>query len=96
MSLPFVFMMSFGRAMFRLRVDRRGFYLKVQESGCRWGKRIGYYRADSASYQAELFNQLEKDGVKYAITADQGQSGEGIDWVDQERGMEGTGERMWV
>jgi DDE family transposase len=35
------------------------------------GKRIGYYRADSASYQAELFNQLEEDGVKYAITVDQ-------------------------
>ena len=34
------------------------------------GKRIGYYRADSASYQAELFNQLEEDGVKYAISAD--------------------------
>jgi len=35
------------------------------------GKRIGYYRGDSASYQAELFNQLEEDGVKYGITADQ-------------------------
>jgi hypothetical protein len=35
------------------------------------GKKIGYYRADSASYQADLFNQLEEDGVKYAITADQ-------------------------
>lgn len=35
------------------------------------GKRIGCYRADSASYQAEVFNQLEKDRVKYAITVDQ-------------------------
>jgi hypothetical protein len=35
------------------------------------GKRIGNYRADSASYQAELLNQLEQDGVKYGITADQ-------------------------
>jgi len=35
------------------------------------GKGICYYRADSASYQAELFNQLEEDGVNYAITADQ-------------------------
>ena len=35
------------------------------------GKRIRYYRADSGSYQAELFNQLEQDGVKYAITVDQ-------------------------
>ncbi len=35
------------------------------------GKRIGNYRADSASYQAGLFNQLEEDKVNYAITADQ-------------------------
>jgi hypothetical protein len=35
------------------------------------GKVIRRYRADSASYQAELINQLEADGVKYAITADQ-------------------------
>src|SRR3989304_2337246 len=35
------------------------------------GKRIGNYRADSASYQAGLFNQLEQDGVKYGMTADQ-------------------------
>ncbi len=34
------------------------------------GKRIGYYRADSASYQAELINDLEEDKVKWAITAD--------------------------
>jgi hypothetical protein len=42
------------------------------------GKRIGYYRADSASYQAELFNQLEKDGVKYAITVDQDKAVKGL------------------
>ncbi|HWQ69122.1 MAG TPA: IS1380 family transposase [Patescibacteria group bacterium] len=35
------------------------------------GKRIGAYRADSASYQAELLNTLEADGVYFAITADQ-------------------------
>jgi len=35
------------------------------------GKTIRYYRADSASYQAEVFTQLEVDGVNYAITADQ-------------------------
>jgi hypothetical protein len=35
------------------------------------GKRIGYYRSDSASYQADLFNQLEEDGVRYGITVDQ-------------------------
>jgi hypothetical protein len=34
-------------------------------------KRIGAYRADSASYQAELINILEADGVRWAITADQ-------------------------
>ncbi len=35
------------------------------------GKRIGRYRADSASYCAELINELEADGVWWAITADQ-------------------------
>lgn len=35
------------------------------------GKRIGGYRADSASYQAELIDALEADGVRWAITADQ-------------------------
>lgn len=34
-------------------------------------KRIGFYRADSASYQEELINELEADGVFWAITADQ-------------------------
>lgn len=34
------------------------------------GNRIGKYRADSASYQAELINELEADGVKWGITAD--------------------------
>jgi hypothetical protein len=34
------------------------------------GKEIGYYRADSASYQADLINDLEEDGVKWGITAD--------------------------
>jgi len=35
------------------------------------GKRIAYYRADSASYQAELINALEADGVVWVITGDQ-------------------------
>lgn len=35
------------------------------------GKRIARYRADSASYQAELINELEADQVRWAITADQ-------------------------
>jgi hypothetical protein len=42
------------------------------------GKRIGYYRADSASYQSELFNQLEEDGVTYAITVDQDKAVKGV------------------
>jgi hypothetical protein len=49
---------------------QKAFYL-----GCKRrmpaGKRIRYYRSDSASYQADLFNQLEEDKVKYAITVDQ-------------------------
>jgi hypothetical protein len=35
------------------------------------GKRLGRYRADSASYQAALINELETDQVRWAITADQ-------------------------
>jgi hypothetical protein len=35
------------------------------------GKRIARFRADSASYQAELINQLEEDDVLWTITADQ-------------------------
>lgn len=34
------------------------------------GKRIGRYRADSASYQADVINELEKDGVLWTITTD--------------------------
>jgi len=49
---------------------QKEFYIECK-SRMSGGKRIGYYRSDSASYQAELFNQLEEDGVKYAITADQ-------------------------
>jgi hypothetical protein len=36
-----------------------------------WGKRMRYYRADSASWQADLINELERDSVIWAITADQ-------------------------
>lgn len=49
---------------------QKAFYLGCKER-MPLGKRIGYYRADSASYQAELFNQLEEDGVRYGVTADQ-------------------------
>ena len=34
-------------------------------------KRLARYRADSASYQAALINELEADEVRWAITADQ-------------------------
>jgi len=34
------------------------------------GKRIKHFRADSASYQAALLDELEEDGVKYAVGAD--------------------------
>ena len=49
---------------------QKGFYLQCKQRMPR-DKKIGYYRADSASYQADLFNQLEEDGVKYSTTADQ-------------------------
>jgi len=49
---------------------QKEFYLQCKQR-MPWGKRIGYYRGDSASYQGDFFNQLEEDGVKYAITADQ-------------------------
>lgn len=35
------------------------------------GKQIARFRADSASYQADLINQLEEDDVLWTITADQ-------------------------
>jgi hypothetical protein len=49
---------------------QKEFYLQCKQRMPR-GKRIGYYRGDSASYQAGLFNQLEEDGMRYGITADQ-------------------------
>ena len=49
---------------------QKEFYLQCKGRMPR-GKRIGYYRGDSASYQASLFNQLEEDGVKYGVTVDQ-------------------------
>jgi hypothetical protein len=52
---------------------QKEFYLQCKHRMPR-GKRIGSYRADSASYQAGLFNQLEEDGVKYGITVDQDQA----------------------
>jgi hypothetical protein len=49
---------------------QKAFYLECR-GRMPFGKRIGYYRSDSASYQVEPFNQLQEDGGKYAITADQ-------------------------
>jgi hypothetical protein len=49
---------------------QKEFYLQCKERMPR-GKKIGNYRADSASYQAGLINQLEEAGVRYGITADQ-------------------------
>jgi len=57
------------------------------------GKRIGFYRGDSASYQASLFNQLEEDGVIYGVTVDQDKAVKsaialipGGDWEEPEKG----------
>jgi len=47
---------------------QKDFYLECKKR-MPMGKRIARYRADSASYQAELINTLEKDGVKWGITA---------------------------
>jgi hypothetical protein len=49
---------------------QKAFYLECKRR-MPVGKRIRCYRSDSASYQADLFNQLEEDGVRYAIRADQ-------------------------
>lgn len=52
---------------------QKEFYLRCKQR-MPHGKRIGYYRGDSASYQVGLFNQLEEDGVRYGITVDQDQA----------------------
>ena len=49
---------------------QKEFYLQCKQR-MPGGKKVGYYRGDSASYQAGLFNQLEEDGVKYGVTVDQ-------------------------
>lgn len=48
---------------------QKGFYQECKRRMPR-GKRIRYYRADSASYQAEVINALETDHVTWTITAD--------------------------
>ena len=60
------------------------------------GQRIGYDRADSASYQAGLFNQLEEDGVKYGITVDQDKAVKKAIGLIRREGMERAGEGLWL
>lgn len=48
---------------------QKGFYRECKARMPK-GKRVGYYRADSASYQADLINELEEDRVTWGITAD--------------------------
>lgn len=57
------------------------------------GKRIARYRADSASYQAALINELETDGVKFTITADMDSAIKGLiagiseaEWKEPQKG----------
>jgi hypothetical protein len=71
---------------------QKGFYVECKRRMPN-GKVIRYYRADSASYQAGLFNQLEEDGVKYAITVDQDKAVKGVissirdkEWKEPVRG----------
>ena len=68
------------------------FYLACKERMPK-GKKIRYYRADSASYQAGLVNQLEQDGVIYGITADMDKAVKALietikedQWVEPENG----------
>ena len=44
-------------------------FIKQCEKQMAEGKRIGYLRADAASYQAEIFNYCERRKIKYAIGA---------------------------
>jgi hypothetical protein len=71
---------------------QKAFYLECKKR-MPLGKRIGIYRSDSASYQADLFNQLEAEGVKYAITVDQDKAVKSLiallraeEWKEQVRG----------
>jgi hypothetical protein len=52
------------------------------------GKRIARFRADSASYQADLINTLEEDGVEWTITADKNSAVMSL--IDR------IGERAWT
>jgi len=70
---------------------QKEFYLRCKQGMTR-GKRIEYYRGNSASYQTGLFNQMEEDGVIYGITADQDKAVKSAialiprgDWKEPER-----------
>jgi len=59
------------------------------------GKWIARFRADSASYQADLINELEKDNVFWTITADQDVAVQAIiknmpedEWKEPRKGCE--------
>ncbi len=83
---------EFREGNFPPAYGQKGFYLECK-GRMPLGKKIGYYRSDSASYQAELFNKLERDGVRYAITADQDKAVKSVialiadeDWKEPVRG----------
>jgi hypothetical protein len=72
--------------------DQRGFYIECKNRIPK-GKRIVKYRADSASYQANLINELEADGVRFTITAGQDRAVKAIistisedEWLEPEKG----------
>lgn len=75
--------------------DQRGFYLECKKR-MPAGKRIGYYRADSASYQANLINELETDGVNFTITAGQDVAVKGVIGSISEDEWKETGRGLWI
>jgi hypothetical protein len=71
--------------------DPLGFYRSCRARMPK-GKRIAYDRADSASYQADLINAREEEGVLWALTADQERAvKEAIRNIP-----EGAGYRLWI
>ena len=58
------------------------------------GKRIAYYRADSASYQAAVINRCLKDRILFTITADQDSAVKGaIKDIEPKEWQPHTGDR---
>lgn len=47
------------------------FALEIVKRVKKLSKKIGGFRSDSAAYQAELMNELNREGIRYAITVDQ-------------------------